>query len=99
MNRGRGLITALVASALLSLLAGCGDGGGNGGGSAPPPESVATFQRIQNEVFNVSCTSDSCHSHVGQAGNMILEEGYSWDSLTSHPPSNPVAAEHGWMRV
>ena len=87
---------------VLTLLIGCGDGGdGNGSGSpsGPPPNQPPTFQRIQAEVFNVSCTSDSCHSHVGQAGNMILEEGYSWDALAGHVPSNPIAASHGLMRV
>ncbi len=95
----RGSIISLIGAASLSLVAGCGDGNGNGGSSAPPPAEVATFERIQTEVFNVSCTSDSCHSHVGQAGNMILEEGYSWDALALHTPSNLVAADHGWMRV
>ncbi len=54
---------------------------------------------MQTEVFNVSCSSDSCHSHVGRAGNLVLEEGQSLDSLVNQPPSNPIAAAQGWMRV
>src|SRR5262249_33565704 len=42
---------------------------------------ISTFQRIQNQVFDVSCTSSSCHSSVGRAGDLILEEGQSWQLL------------------
>jgi len=89
-------------------LAGCGESDNNTPGaatSAVPPKAVtpvnvaSTFERIQSQVFNVSCTSDSCHSHVGQAGALILEDGYSWDALINHIPSNPVAASNNLMRV
>src|SRR5262245_57994134 len=80
---------------VLLLTAGCG---GNSDTTAQAP-AEATFARMQKEVFNVSCTSDSCHSSVGRAGDMVLEEGQSWDSLVNHTPSNPVAAADGLMRV
>jgi copper type II ascorbate-dependent monooxygenase-like protein len=54
---------------------------------------------MQTQVFNLSCSSDSCHSSVGRAGDLILQDGYSWDSLVNHRPSNPVAAAEGLMRV
>ena len=65
------------------------------GSGAPSP----TFERIQAQVFNLSCSSDSCHSHVGRAGDLILEQGYSWGSLVSQKPSNSVAVMDGLMRV
>jgi len=86
---------AAVAFCSLSvslLLAGCG-----GGDSSAPVEG--TFSRIQSQVFDVSCSAESCHSSVGQAGGLILEEGQSWDQLSMHTPTNPYAAERGWMRV
>jgi len=81
---------------LITLLSGCdhGDTGGSTG-----PISAATFQRIQTQVFDVSCSSDSCHSSVGRAGDLVLESGASWDGLIDMPPANPVAAEQGLMRV
>src|SRR5690606_4008230 len=66
--------------------------------TATIPE-IATFQRIQAEVFDVSCSSDTCHSNVGRAGGLILEAGYSWDQLYNHTPANPFAANRGMMRV
>ncbi|HVM95393.1 MAG TPA: hypothetical protein VMT89_03340, partial [Candidatus Acidoferrales bacterium] len=89
------LAASTVGFGLLVLLGGCG--GGVSDGSAAAPES--TFSRIQTQVFNVSCSSDSCHSHVGKAGDMVLEEGMSWENLVNHVPSNPLAAAHGYMRV
>ena len=77
------------------LIAGCGGGGGNG--STVPVTS--TFERIQTEVFDVSCSSESCHSSVGQAGGLVLDSDSSWDALMNHVPSNRAAAAHGLMRV
>jgi hypothetical protein len=82
-----------VALVGLVLVVGCG---GGSSGSAP---QTATFQRIQTEVFDVSCSSDSCHSSVGQAGGLVLESEHSWDALMETPPNNPFALQHGFMRV
>lgn len=65
----------------------------------PTIPEIATFQRIQTEVFDVSCSSDTCHSNVGKAGGLVLEAGYSWDQLHDHLPANPYAASRGMMRV
>ena len=67
----------------LAMVALCGCGGGDSSGSAP---TTATFERIQTQVFDVSCSSDSCHSSVGQAGGLVLDAGYSWDELMDQPP-------------
>ncbi len=88
-------ITAMLLG--LASVVGCG-----GGGDSKPqtvPVATSTFERMQTQIFNVSCNSDSCHSHVGQAGDLILEEGSSWNALINTPPSNPIAAAHGFMRV
>ena len=87
-----------VAFALGGLMTGCG------GSTGPAPTtssggSTATFERIQKQVFNVSCSSDSCHSSVGQAGNLVLDEGKSYSNLVNDTPSNPVGKADGMMRV
>lgn len=82
---------------VLCLTAGLAACGGDGGSSAAP--QTATFERIQEEVFDVSCSADSCHSSVGRAGGLVLEAGESWDALMGQPPSNRAAAAHGMHRV
>ena len=93
MRRGR-IIGAALALGIAGGLAACGDGS-----DSPPAARTATFERIQREVFDVSCSSDSCHSSAGRAGGLILEAGYSWDELADHAPSNRAAANHGMRRV
>jgi hypothetical protein len=93
--RLRYLSAGVLLLGLSSGLAACGD---SGGGSPAAPRTP-TFQRIQHEIFDVSCSADSCHSSVGNAGGLILEEGYSWDQLMNHTPSNRAAAAHGMLRV
>ncbi|HZR80785.1 MAG TPA: hypothetical protein VFD92_06790 [Candidatus Binatia bacterium] len=88
----------MLAAAFLALVCGA-CGGGGGGGSSSTPTGPSTFDRIQTQVFDASCTSDSCHSSVGRAGDLVLQAGSSWDSLINHVPSNPDAAARGWMRV
>jgi len=98
--RGRWLSVPLcgVIAALAGWLAGCG--GDAATTTAPPATSSSpTFERIQKQVFDVSCTSSSCHSSVGQAGNLVLEDGKSYDNLINDTPSNPVAGHGGMMRV
>lgn len=65
----------------------------------PPPPEVATFDRIQDEVFSVSCASESCHSSAGRAGNLVLEAGESYDQLIDVIPAHAAAAERGLRRV
>ena len=89
-RRSRVAFTMLVST----IAVGCG-----GGGEPTATEQTATFQRIQEQVFNVSCISSSCHSSVGQAGELILEDGHSWAYLVNHTPSNPVSKQRGMMRV
>lgn len=66
----------------------------------PSPSPLAsTFARIQRQVFDVSCSSDSCHSSIGRAGDLVLEESESWEDLVAAEPANPVARALGQMRV
>jgi hypothetical protein len=86
---------------LLLLLAASACGGGGGGGSNPPPVSPAqaTYDRIQEQVFSVSCTTASCHNSVTRAGNLVLEPATSYDELVGITPTNPTATSYGMARV
>ena len=86
-----------VTVVLACALAGCG--GDATTATTPTTTAAPTFERIQKQVFDVSCTSSSCHSSVGQAGNMVLEDGKSYDNLVNQTPANPVAKADGMMRV
>lgn len=54
---------------------------------------AATFTRIQNEIFNVSCTSSSCHDAVNPTAGMSLVAGSAYANLVN------VAATGGGTRV
>ena len=45
------------------------------------PPAQATFDRIHEHVFSVSCTTASCHNSVTRAGNLVLEPETSYDEL------------------
>lgn len=96
----KGLRSRAAAGLGVLLMGAAASGcGGDGNGSGPPVAQSATFERIQEQVFTTSCSSDSCHSSVGQAGTLVLEEGLAWDSLFNQPPANPIAYNAGMMRV
>ena len=59
----------------------------------------STFLRIQRGIFNVSCTTASCHNSVTRAGNMVLEEGQSLANLIRVDPDNAVARQLLYKRV
>src|SRR5262249_21357662 len=75
---------AAVNTCILALCAMALGACGGGGGSGAPVDTTSTFERIQTQVFDVSCSSDSCHSSIGHAGGLVLEAGYSWDELANH---------------
>jgi hypothetical protein len=93
--------SALLGGAAALLVGGLVGCGGDATTATPTSTTAAapTFERIQKQVFDVSCTSSSCHSSLGQAGNLVLEEGKSYDNLVNDTPSNPVAGIDGMMRV
>ncbi len=59
----------------------------------------STFLRIQRGIFNVSCTSESCHNSATRAGNMVLEEGQSLANLVRVDPDNALARQELYKRV
>lgn len=53
-----------------------------GGG---PPSPDATFTRVQNEVFSVSCALSGCHSGASPTGGMNLSAGVAYGNIVGVP--------------
>ncbi|MHB8881094.1 MAG: c-type cytochrome [Thermodesulfovibrionales bacterium] len=54
-------------------------------GGGLPPDSTATFTRVQNEVFTPSCATIACHDPLGQQSQMILTAGRAYASIVGVP--------------
>lgn len=54
---------------------------------------------IQQQIFDQSCTSGSCHNLISRAGNLALVDGVSYSQLVDVPPDNAVALQAGLVRV
>lgn len=76
----------------MALAACAGDGPTDSGGSSD-------FDRIQREIFNVSCVSGVCHNTQTQAGNLVLVQGQSYGELVGVAPDNAAARAKGLLRV
>jgi hypothetical protein len=51
----------------------------------PPPDSSATFTRVQNEVFTVSCAIAGCHAALGAREGMNLSAGAAYANTVLVP--------------
>lgn len=82
----------LVHRAILVLLGGCA-------GADTTPE-LATFDRLQRDVFAKSCAVASCHvGAAAGAGNLSLEGPGAYENLVGRAPTNAVALQAGLKRV
>jgi len=82
-----------AAAGLAALLGGCPFEASTPRGYEP------TFQAIQRDVFNVSCSTRSCHGSPGFKGRLDLEEGKAYAALVGIPPDNAAALAAGLLRV
>jgi hypothetical protein len=100
-HRRLGAAISLAALAALLAAACSGGGGGDGGGpiEPPPPAGAGTFDRLQAELFDVSCATSSCHSDVARVAGLVLTGDAVWDALVGAAPSNAVAGGQGLLRV
>jgi hypothetical protein len=87
---GRPLLAVALGTALLSGCAGDGPA---------PATATGDFERLQREVFNVSCITGACHNTQTRAGNLILSQGLSYDQLVGQPSENSAARRDGLLRV
>lgn len=60
---------------------------------------AATFQELQTKVFTPNCASASCHTAGRKAGDLVLEEGLSYDNLVGAKPANPSALASDFLRI
>jgi hypothetical protein len=51
----------------------------------PPPDPNATFTRVQNEVFTVSCAIAGCHAALGAREGMNLSAGAAYANTVRVP--------------
>ena len=58
-----------------------------------------TFAQIQHDLFNKSCSLQSCHSSALSAGGLNLEEGSAYANLINVAPTNAAANSSGKLRV
>lgn len=75
----------LIACCLVP--AGCGDEKAlpTEPGPGPPPSPLATFTRVQDEVFTPKCALSGCHlgpASLAQEG-LVLSSGVAYDSIVT----------------
>lgn len=59
----------------------------------------STFDRIQRQIFDLSCATATCHDSQSVAGGLLLETGASHGNLVGAMPGNGAASGAGWLRV
>jgi hypothetical protein len=93
------LSTLVCAATLLSLLAAACQKEKPPTAPAPPAGESSTFNMIQRQVFDVSCTSSSCHASATAAGGLSLAAGASYANLFQAAPANEQAKAAGLKRI
>lgn len=80
MKRGLLLVALLTACA---FFAGCGEEKSFFTDPVEPPSELATFTRVQREVFTPKCALSGCHLGPASAAQegLVLTEGVSYDSI------------------
>lgn len=96
MKRGFLLVAFLAPCAL--LFAGCGEEKRLFTDPGEPPSELATFTRVQREVFTPKCALSGCHIGPASAAQegLVLTEGVSFDAIVlvrsnQNPPLFRVA--------
>ncbi len=71
--------------------------------SDPQPTETATYDLIQQRIFNVSCAVSGCHAAPSDATyaqhKLILEKTVSYGYLVGVAPTQPTAKADGLLRV
>lgn len=58
-----------------------------------------TFDRIQNQIFDVSCALGGCHDSEGFQGALLLEAGTAYGATVDVDPANAAAFSAGFKRI
>lgn len=65
-----------------------------------PERAAVTFEEIQALIFTTSCATRQCHdAQSGATGNLVLEEGASYDEIVGVPPDVLAARNAGMLLV
>ncbi|MDB4916386.1 MAG: hypothetical protein JWM95_4030 [Gemmatimonadetes bacterium] len=93
----------LLALCSVSWLA-CGGGatgdGSTGGPSVQvPTDNVASFDRLQTELFTPSCATANCHVGSSAQAGLILTPDAAYANLVGVAPTNTNAISDGMRRV
>jgi len=80
------------------MIACAGNGPLPGSGGVATP-SAASFDAIQQTIFNAHCLSAGCHNSSDQAGNLVLESGAAYANLVNARCFNTAAQTSGLLRV
>lgn len=80
VKRGFLLVSLLLSCA---LFAGCGEEKRLFTEPVEPPSELATFTRVQREVFTPTCALSGCHLGPASAAQegLVLAEGVSYDNI------------------
>ena len=63
------------------------------------PTVLPTLTSIQQNIFNKSCTTSSCHSTFGNGGGLVLESGKAYSYLINATPTSDGALSRHLVRV
>lgn len=67
--------------------------------ATPTVGTAVSLAQIQDEIFTPRCAVVICHDSASRSGNLVLEEGESFDELVGVEPSTPAAREDGFLLV
>jgi len=83
-------LAAVASLAALASLTGC---------PAPAVTYAPSFGSIQTAIFNVSCSTRSCHGSPSFKAGLNLEEGSAYDDLVGVVPETVSARNRGMKLV
>ncbi|MBI4518932.1 MAG: hypothetical protein HY699_24335 [Deltaproteobacteria bacterium] len=67
--------------------------------ATPVWNADATLANLQTRIFTPDCARAFCHTAIDQAGELVLEEGHSFEQLVGIGASNFAAKQAGLVRV
>ena len=59
----------------------------------------STYHEIQDNIFDKSCVNSACHAPPGNAANLNLSYGQSYQDLVNRIPRNSAAAAAGMKLI
>ena len=54
-------------------------------GTGTPPDALATFTRVQQEIFTPGCALAGCHGAIATQEGLLLAEGSAYQAIVNVP--------------